>query len=126
LFLSEWAAHGSMLNASVIIVDHRLLVIAVDERNTGASGCSIDSQVSFLKGMEKEFNIDLFRRDSIFYIENEVLKVLDLNEFIERIESGVLSDDTRFYNTTINNKGQMKEEFIVSVKDSWLRRMIRN
>lgn len=124
-FLKDWAAHGSNLSASAKISDHRILVIAVDESRTGASGCSIDSQVVFLKRIEQSFAIDLFKRDSIFYKEDSFLKSMDINEFKNKVASGGLSENTLFYNTTINKKEQLKEGFLIPVKGSWLMRMIK-
>ena len=124
VFLKEWTAHGSKLSAAVKIVDHRLLIIAADESHSGASGCSIDSQVAFLRDVQLKLNIDLFSRSNIFYVENNSFKSMDLNEFKHQISTGELSDETLFYNTTIHKKGQLEDSFIIPVKESWLMRMI--
>lgn len=123
-FLNEWTAHGSKLSAAVKIIDHRLLIIAADESNAGASGCSIDSQVAFLRNIQLALNIDLFSRNSIFYKENNSFKSIELNEFKNKISSGEISDDTLFYNTTIHKKDQLENGFIIPVKESWLMRVI--
>lgn len=123
-FLEEWTAHGSKLSASAKIIDHRLLIIAADESHSGASGCSIDSQVAFLRDIQLKLNIDLFSRTNIYYLENDNLKSMDLNEFKSKISTGELSDETLFYNTTIHKKGQLNSDFIIPVKESWLMRMI--
>lgn len=123
-FLDEWTAHGSKLAASAKIIDHRLLVIAADESYAGASGCSIDSQVAFLRDVQLKLGIDLFSRSTIYYLENASLQSMDINEFKSKIASGELSENTVFYNTTIHKKGQLKDSFIIPVKESWLMRMI--
>ena len=123
-FLAEWTAHGSKLAASVKIFNHRLLVIAADESYAGASGCSIDSQVAFLRDIQLKLDIDLFSRSNIYYLENEQLKSMEINEFKHKIATEEMSDETLFFNTTIHKKEQLKEGFIIPVKESWLMRLI--
>ena len=48
-FISDWAAHGSNLKASFDVLFNRFIVIAVDEQQATASGCSIDKSVKFVK-----------------------------------------------------------------------------
>src|SRR5690606_25110949 len=40
-FTAEWAAHGAALDACVDVLHGRFMVIAVDEEQARASGCSI-------------------------------------------------------------------------------------
>ena len=41
---------------------NRFLILAVDESQASASGCSIDSSVKFVKAMESELGTDFFNR----------------------------------------------------------------
>jgi len=123
-FLKDWTAHGSKLAASAKVIHHRILIIAADESYSSASGCSIDSQVAFLRELQLKMDIDLFSRNTIFYRDEEGFKTMELNEFKHQIAMGGLSDDTLFYNTTIHKKAQLKDSFIIPVKESWLMRMI--
>jgi hypothetical protein len=123
-FLVNWTAHGSNLKAAVSIVAHRMLIIAADETFAGASGCSIDSKMAFLREIQMEMGIDLFSRNKLFYLENDILKIEDLNEFKNKLAQGEISDETFIYNTTIHKKGQMKDAFLIPVKNSWLMRLI--
>jgi hypothetical protein len=124
VFLKDWTAHGSKLAASAKIIQHRILIIAADESYSSASGCSIDSQVAFLRELQLKMDIDLFSRNTIFYRDEDEFKTMELNEFKHQIAMGKLSDETLFYNTTIHKKEQLKDSFIIPVKESWLMRMI--
>jgi len=123
-FLASWTAHGSNLKAAAKVVNHRLLIIAVDESASGASGCSIDSKMAFLRELQIKMNIDLFSRDQIFYFENESLKSMELDVFKNKIANGDLSENSIIYNTTIHTKEQLSHSFKIPVKDSWIMRMI--
>lgn len=123
-FLASWTAHGSNLKAAAKIEKHRLLLIAVDESSAGASGCSIDSKMAFLREIQLKMKIDLFSRSDIFYVEKSSFKSMDLNNFKNLISKGELSEETLIYNTTIHRKGQLKSDFLIPVKNSWLMKMI--
>ena len=55
-FVEQWAAHGQGLRASVTVLHHHFLVIALDEQHHAASGCSIDSSVGFVRILEEAFS----------------------------------------------------------------------
>jgi len=56
-FTSSWAAHGSPLDAVVDVLHNRFVVLAVDEDQALASGCSIDKSVGFIKQLEHDLNL---------------------------------------------------------------------
>ena len=58
-FCDSWATHGKGMPTSFTILEEQLLVLAVDESQLGASGCSIDSSVRVLKDFERKFQINL-------------------------------------------------------------------
>ena len=53
-YLDQWKAHGEPLTAAYEWRFGRLLVIGVDQRSAGASGCSIDGLFRVLQGLEPE------------------------------------------------------------------------
>lgn len=119
-FLESWAAHGTGLIASYSIVENRFLFVAADESKANASGCSIDSLTHFLMDMQQQMDIDFFDRSSIIYQNDSQLKSMPFVEFRDKLASGDISSDTRMYNTVLKLKSQLKEQFLIPVKDSWL------
>jgi hypothetical protein len=125
LFISSWTAHGSGLKAAVRIVAHRLLIISADESHSDVSGCSIDSKIVFLKEIQAKLGIDLFGRGEVLYFQNDDMKSMDLSDFRSKIEASKLSLDTYIVDTTIKYKGELENDFIIPVKDSWLMRILK-
>jgi hypothetical protein len=60
LFVQKWTAHKQDLNASFSLMDDAILVVGVDESQTGASGCSIDSMTKEIVRLSQQMNIDWF------------------------------------------------------------------
>lgn len=82
-FLKDWAAHGSQLFAEATIIENWALVIAVNEKITSASGCSIDTKVQFVKSLEKEFSVDFFNRIKVLIKKGDELKQIQFSELSE-------------------------------------------
>ena len=61
-FLPQWAAHGNALFGDYSLEYQRFLILVVDESQAGASGCSIDTSVRFIKDLGTRLNIDFFNR----------------------------------------------------------------
>src|SRR5471030_2904253 len=68
-FATQWTAHNHQLKAKAEIRYNRFLVLIVDESQAGASGCSIDKSVNFMKQVGEQFNINLLDRFNLAYRE---------------------------------------------------------
>ena len=58
----SWKSHGAKLSATGILLNNQLIALSVDDSSLGASGCSIDSSVKFIKELGAELKIDFFNR----------------------------------------------------------------
>lgn len=85
-FVSQWAAHGSQLFGDAELLNDYFVVLAVDESRVGASGCSIDSSVGFIRLLAKEYETDLFNRMNVVIRiagENKLVRFHDLANFAD-------------------------------------------
>ena len=80
-FVSQWAAHGASLNASFDVLYNLFVVIAVDEKQAAASGCSIDSATRFVKELEQKMNLNLLDRMQVAYRQENKIAVCKLSDF---------------------------------------------
>ncbi len=120
-FLHSWKAHGSPMKAKANIFYNYFIVIEADESEVQAGGCSIDSCTHFIQHIGKQFDIDFFKRTKLaFRIDNEI-ELFDLANIGRLIENGVIHETSQFYNNSITSGIELKENWLVAVKDSWLR-----
>jgi hypothetical protein len=66
-FLEEWKAHGHPLSAARDWRYGRFLLVAVDDRITPPSGCSIDALVRQLRGVEEELSVEIVGGAPVWY-----------------------------------------------------------
>ena len=118
-FAAEWTAHNHQLKAKAEVRYNRFLILIVDESQAGASGCSIDKSVNFMKRLEQEFGINLFDRFNFAYREgNEVLSA-PRHQFEELLKSGKVNTNTIVFNNLVQDLNQLETKWEVPFKDSW-------
>lgn len=122
-FTEAWVAHGVDLTASWKLQGSRVLVIALDEGQAGASGCSIDASVQFMKrlGEKERPEIDWMRRDQVVYRNagSPVWEESALSAFWMARKAGLVLDDTLVVNTLCSNKGEWQSQSMPSFQESW-------
>ena len=123
-FCSQWTAHQQALRAMGWISEGRLLILAVDESNAGASGCSIDKSVSFLQKIGQQYNIDFFDRLTFYYkADDSQICPIHFSQLSQHVEDGTISSKTLFINTLASDKIQLFH-YWVPFEDSWQYKML--
>lgn len=123
-FVAQWVSHGRRLNGFGDLLHQQFVVFMVDESMAGASGCSIDSSVYFLKNLQAEYNVDLFDRMTFTYLDGEEVKTAPRLVFGQLYRDGKITDETKVFDTLVNNKGDFDNRWIKPLKESWHKRMV--
>jgi hypothetical protein len=118
-FAAEWTAHNHQLKAKAEVRYNRFLVLIVDESQAGASGCSIDKSVHFLKDLEQQYGIDLFDRFNLAYRDGEQILSAPRSEFEELLKVGKIGNNTIVFNNTVKELAELETKWEVPFKDSW-------
>ncbi len=123
-FVNSWVSHNNALRAYGNIFHNRLVCLFVDESQAGASGCSIDSSVRFMKKLGEHYEIDFFDRMIFSYIKNNEVFSVKKSELKKLYESGEIDDHTFFFDPLVKNKKQFIDQWLVPLGESWHKRMI--
>jgi len=118
-FLDNWTAHNQALNAGFEIRYNRFLILMADEKSAGASGCSIDKSVHFIKSLETKFNIDFLDRMRFAFKTNGGVEAVQKNEFEQLYKKGILNSDSVVFNNLIETKEELTGKWEIPVKNSW-------
>jgi len=125
-FTQSWTAHNNELKAGAEIRYNRFILLVVDESQTGASGCSIDKSVNFMKQVEQHYNINLFDRFNLAYRDgNEVLSA-PRAQFEELIKQGTINQDTIVFNNLVQTLADLDTKWEVPFKNSWHPQLFRD
>lgn len=123
-FAQSWVSHNRALRSFGDLWYNRFVILLVDESRAGASGCSIDSSVHFLKGLQSAYGVDLFDRLVFSFKKGEEVISLNREEFARWYAEGKIDDDTLVFDTLVNNKKDLQENWVKPLKDSWHKRMV--
>ncbi len=123
-FIQQWAAHGTLLNASYTIKYNRFILIAVDqtEGNQPATGCSIDASVGVIQEIQTLLNIDLLDKLNVTFKLGEHFAHKTLIEFKKMAKDKAVSDQTIVFNNLVNTVGEWREFWEVPASESWHKR----
>lgn len=123
-FCSDWTAHNNALYATAKIFHDRFIVLMVDESKAGASGCSIDKSVSFVKMLGEKYNKDLFNRMIFSYIDNDTVVSVDQSQFQEAYRSNVITDQTKVFDHMVGTKNDLESNWLKPLSSSWHKRFV--
>ncbi len=118
-FTTGWTAHNNQLKAKAEIRYNRFIVLIVDESQAGASGCSIDKSVRFMKDIEQEFGINLFDRFNLAYRSGEQILSVPRHTFEGLITNKTIDTDTIVFNNMVQNLTELETKWEVPFKNSW-------
>ncbi len=123
-FAQSWVSHNRQLRAHGDVLHKQFILLAVDESQADASGCSIDKSVYFLKELQADYGVDLFDRMAFTYKEGDKVQTARREEFVRLYQEGKINDDTLVFDNLVSNKGDFESSWLKPLKNSWHKRMV--
>lgn len=119
IFLTEWTAHGSHLEASFELKYNRFITLAINSETQQATGCSIDASVRFIQQLEQEYQIDLMDKMNVSYKQGEFIAYKPLADFKKMAKNKSVSKNTIVFNNLVTNKYEYENSWEVPASESW-------
>lgn len=119
-FVSNWNSHGTSVTGYANLFFGQFIVLIADETQSGVSGCSTDSSVRMIKDIELMFNVNLFDRLLLGFIVKERVQMIPMAQLSYALENNFIEPATLYFNNTILNFEQLKNKWLIPLKDSWL------
>lgn len=124
-FCEGWNTHGNLMPTSFELLDNQIILLAVDESNLEASGCSIDSSVRTLRDLESQLGVDLTNQGKVSYKNQSQIHVSPALGIKSKVLAGEISVDTEVINPLIKEKSDLNKLWIPA-KSSWLNKYFPN
>ncbi|MFT2010395.1 hypothetical protein ACMA1I_17095 [Pontibacter sp. 13R65] len=121
-FATEWSSHGTGLEASATLLHNQFLVLANNESATSASGCSIDKSVNFVREMEGHFQVSLFDRTQLAFLQEGEVQLVPLSAIKDKVSAGEINENSLYFDTLVNNLGELQAAWPRPAGSSWLSR----
>lgn len=125
-FCEGWNTHGNLMPTSFQIIEGQLIILAVDESQLGASGCSIDSSVRTLRELEIQLSINLTDQGKVSFRNNmEKIYTSPALGIKSKVQTGEIAPDTLVINPQVRTKKDLEKVWI-SANESWLNKYFPN
>ncbi|WP_340152308.1 hypothetical protein [uncultured Marivirga sp.] len=124
-FVESWTAHNQALKASIEVKFNRFIILAVDETQAPATGCSIDKSVHFIKAIENELKVNLLDKGKVAFKRNDEIFLENLAGIKSKVESEEITPDLLTFNNMVTSKGDFDSHWLIPVSDSWMARFLR-
>jgi len=118
-FITQWTSHNNALKAWGDLLHERFIVLMVDETMAGASGCSIDKSVAFVKQIEAATGVDMFDRFNFAYKDADKVLAASREEFEELFQKGQINTETIVFNNLVQTKADFEAKWAVKLGESW-------
>lgn len=124
-FLTQWAAHGSNLEAAFDLPYDHFIVIGLNEQPQSATGCSIDASVREIQAIETDLNLQLLDKMNVSYRDEDQLCYIGLKEFRKLAKTPKITPNTIVFNNLVVNKSEYAHHWEVPAHASWHSRFIK-
>jgi len=119
-FINQWMAHGVPLMAGRDLRYNQFVLVGVNERAAGVSGCSIDALVRRMQQLEQTLGIELINNGPVLYREGSAIERVSRDRFAELAASGTVGPNTRVFDNTLTRVGDLQAgKWEVKASESW-------
>jgi len=119
-FIDQWAAHGVPLTAGRDLRYDQFVLVGVDERAAGVSGCSVDALVRRMQQLESVLHLELVNNAPVLYREGDAILRVSRERFAELASSGTVGLNTRVFDNTLTRVGDLLAgKWEVKAADAW-------
>ncbi|MEO8516062.1 MAG: ABC transporter ATPase [Flavobacterium sp.] len=118
-FVTEWAAHGTSLEASYLLRYNRFIIFAVNQDVQAATGCSIDKSVQFIQELEQKYDVDLLDKMNVTFKNGDFVAHKTLIEFKKMAKEKAVSGSTIVFNNLVNTIEEFNDAWEIPAEESW-------
>ncbi len=117
-FIEKWMAHGVPLTAGRDLRHNQFVLVGVNERAAGVSGCSVDALVRRMDQLGRELGVDLVDNAPVQYREGNTITRVSRDEFSALVAKGAVNLNTVVFDNTVTNVGDV-ERWEVRAAEAW-------
>jgi hypothetical protein len=119
-FIDQWTAHGVPLAAGRDIRHDQFVLVGVNERAAGVSGCSIDALVRRMGQLQAALGVELIENGPVLYRKEGKIARVPRERFAELASKGEVSLDTVVFDNTVTEVGAIAGgHWEVRAADAW-------
>ena len=124
-YLLTWKAHGAALTCAREFREEYFLAVGVDERASGASGCSVDGLFRVLQKIEDGIGTSMVGGGNVYFRDPTGLVVwCTRSQFELMSKMREVSAETTVFDLTVSTAGEFRAQFERRAAESWHRALL--
>ena len=124
-FVAGWNSHGTPVKGEGHLLFGQFIILIADETATGVSGCSTDSSVRLIKGIEQAFGVNMFDRTTLAFFVKDKIQLLPMSALQYALDNHFIEPETLYFNNLVQTRSELVSKWIIPVKESWLSRKLQ-
>ncbi len=108
-FIDQWMAHGVPLSAARDIRHDQFVLVGVNERAAGVSGCSVDALVRRMTQLQSALGVELTNNAPVLFRRGDKIERVPRERFAELAEKGEVGPDTVVFDNTVERVGDLRD-----------------
>ena len=113
----DWSK-GVPLTAGRYLRHNQFVLVGVNERAAGVSGCSVDALVRRMDQLGRELGVDLVDNAPVQYREGNTIARVSRDEFSSLVAKGAVNLNTLVFDNTVTKVGDV-DRWEVRAADAW-------
>jgi len=123
-FVESWKADDENFKASYKFLYNRFIILVADDENSPLTNTDIDTSVSFILGLQQEYEIELLDKMNACFKQGEYVQYKDLKEFKKLLKNKAVTAKTIIFDNLITTKLDFDNNWEISIEESWYNRYL--
>ena len=123
-FLESWKSDDENFKASYQFLYNRFIVLFADDENSTLTNSDIDASVSFILGLQQEYEVELLDKMNACFKQGEYVQYKDLKDFKKLLKNKAVTAKSIIFDNLITTKVDFDNNWEIPLEESWYNRYL--
>ena len=123
-FLEKWKSDDENFKASYQFLYNRFIVLFADDKNSTLTNSDIDTSVSFILGLQQEYEVELLDKMNACFKQGEYVQYKDLKDFKKLLKNKAVTAKSIIFDNLITTKVDFDNNWEIPLEESWYNRYL--
>ncbi|QXP64340.1 ABC transporter ATPase [Polaribacter sp. HaHaR_3_91] len=123
-FLENWKSDDENFKASYQFLYNRFIVLFADDENSTLTNSDIDTSVSFILGLQQEYEVELLDKMNACFKQGEYVQYKDLKDFKKLLKNKAVTAKSIIFDNLITTKVDFDNNWEIPLEESWYNRYL--
>ncbi|PQJ71848.1 MULTISPECIES: ABC transporter ATPase [Polaribacter] len=123
-FIESWKSDDENFKASYKFLYNRFIVLFADDENSTLSNADIDASVSFILGLQQEYEVELLDKMNACFKQGEFVQYKELKDFKKLLKNKAVTAKSIIFDNLITTKVDFENNWEIPIEESWYNRYL--